>query len=191
MTGTKGTPQIKVSEATIKVQSQRLDMTNKAFNRAGNMFKLKELREKWRIENALYGSAADTKCLLSFQERNKVIISKDLIEYFKSLNGTGGEYTNELYEFYSIDRIVKVKDEFKNWEGIPDYKGLLAINDISELYVFANFTFNLFVYAIKLYPDFSDENEVYILCGEKYQKIANSFSEFVELYLSDSKELKL
>ncbi|WP_316838577.1 SMI1/KNR4 family protein [Pedobacter gandavensis] len=153
------------------------------------MLKLKELREKWVIENTLYGSAADPEYLRSFQKENNVIIPEDLMTYFKSLNGTGGECTNELYEFYSIDRIVKVKDEFKNKKGIPDYKGLLAINEISKLYVFANFTFDLFVYAIKLYPDFSDENEVYILCGEKYQKIANSFSEFVELYLNDAKEL--
>lgn len=101
----------------------------------------------------------------------------------------GGECTNELYEFYSIDRIVKVKDEFKNSGGIPDYTGLLTINEISDLYVFANFSFDLFVYAIKLYPEFSNKNEVYILCGKRYQKIANSFSEFVELYLNNAIEL--
>lgn len=154
-----------------------------------NRLKLKELREKWISENALYGSVADSEYLQLFQEKNNVVIPGDLMEYFKSLNGTEGEYTDDLYEFYAVDRIAKVKDEFKNSGDVPDYKSLLKVKDISELYVFANFTFDLFAYAIKLYPYFSDKNEVYVLCGEKYQKIADSFSDFIELYLNDARVL--
>lgn len=153
------------------------------------MHKLKELKEKWFTENALYGSAEGEENLLLFQKKNKMILPLDLIEYFKSLNGTGGEYTNDLFEFYSIDRIQIVKDELKEYKGCPDYSDLLDMDEISGLYVFANYNFNLFAYAIKLYPGLSTENEVYILCGDKYKKIANSFSEFIELYLNDSREL--
>lgn len=117
-------------------------------------------------------------------------LPKDLIEYFRLLNGTGGECTNDLYEFYSIDRIKKVKEEFKDWKGVPNYQQLSDVDEVSELYVFANFNFNLFAYAISLYPAFSNTNEVYILCGEQHRKIANSFYEFVKLYLSDSIELQ-
>lgn len=153
------------------------------------MLKLKELKEKWVIENALYGLAEEEENLLLFQEKNKVVLPLDLIGYFKSLNGTGGEYTNDLFEFYSIDRIQMVKDELKDYKGSPDYSDLLEMDETSGLYVFANYNFNLFAYAIRLYPEFSTENEVYILCGDQYKKIANSFTEFIELYLNDAREL--
>ncbi|WP_316810300.1 SMI1/KNR4 family protein [Pedobacter heparinus] len=154
------------------------------------MIWLKKLKEKWLAENAISESAVDDNYLSLFQEKNDVRLPDDLIEYFKSLNGTGGDYADDFYKFYSIDRIRKVKEEFKNWHGVPNYQDILSINNINDLYVFADFNCNLFAYAIELRSKFANKNDVYILCGENYKKIANSFSEFIDLYLKDAIELQ-
>lgn len=155
-----------------------------------NIIWLKKLKEKWLAENALSEVVTDDEYLTSFQKENEIMLSDDLKDYFKSLNGTGGHCTDGFYEFYSIDRVSKVKEEFKNWNGVPNYQDILEISNINELYVFANYSCNLFAYAIELHSEFSNKNEVYILCGDEYKKIANSFSEFIDLYLRDSIELQ-
>ncbi|ATL49383.1 hypothetical protein COR50_20600 [Chitinophaga caeni] len=86
------------------------------------------------------------------------------------LNGTGEEYTDELYEFYSIEKIKKVSKEFQEWEGVPNHQSLINLIVIKDLFVFANFSFNQFVYAIKLSQEETENNEVYILCGKEYKK---------------------
>lgn len=67
------------------------------------MIWLKELKDKWLAENAISALAMDDKYLVSFQKENDVVLPDDLMSYFKSLNGTGGDYTDDLYEFYSIN----------------------------------------------------------------------------------------
>lgn len=155
------------------------------------MPKLKRLKDKWMLEGIDNFHAVNADELQKFQNDKGIILPDDIKEYFETLNGTGGELTDELYEFYSIDRLKRVADEFKDWEGTPNYQALLNMYEVSDLFVFANFSFNLFSYAIRLHPDMSDKNDVYVLCGNEYKKIANSFSEFLVLYLDDSIELQL
>ena len=80
--------------------------------------------------------------------------------------------------------------EYGDWIGIPNYSELLTTLEFcDQLYVFANYQCHLFSYAIHLHPSASQQNDVYILCGKDYRIIANSFSEFIKLYLEDSIEL--
>ncbi len=155
------------------------------------MLYLQKIKEKWMKESIITFQPVDIESILNFQIKNNIIVPNDLKEYFKILNGTGGEYTTELYEFYSIERIKKVLEEFQDWKGIPNYQPLVNLNDTKNLFVFANFSFNLFAYGIKLYEEKRDINEIYVFCGEKYKKISNNFSDFLELYLNDSIELQL
>ncbi|HSZ26380.1 MAG TPA: SMI1/KNR4 family protein [Cytophagaceae bacterium] len=155
------------------------------------MLLVKKLKEKWEREGIDSFHPIDIEYIQNFQRKNNVILPNDLKEYFNTLNGTGDECTNELYEFYSLERIKKVSEEFQDWKGVPNYQSLVNLNDTQNLFVIANFCFNLFAYAIKLYQEKVDTNEVYVLCGEETKKIANSFAEFIELYLNDSIELQL
>lgn len=150
------------------------------------MNNLQKLKEKWNFENISCFKPTDLYFIEKFQLNNNVILPNDIIEYFKTLNGTGEEYTDELYEFYSLERIKQVSKEFQDWKGAPDYQNLLTLNEAKDLFVFANFSFNLFAYAIRLSNKETDVNEIFVLCGGDYKKIANSFSEFLELYLNDS-----
>ncbi|MCF0075689.1 SMI1/KNR4 family protein [Dyadobacter sp. CY261] len=154
------------------------------------MIQLKKVKEKWELESINKNTTPTTEELEGFKFENNLYIPDDLEEYFKQLNGTGGEYTDDLYEFYPVNKIKQVKNELINWKGVPNYHKLLGIEEVVDLYVFANYSFNLFVYAIRLGSKKSPKNEVYILCGEKYKKIADTFSEFLDLYLEDSIELQ-
>ncbi|WP_437921156.1 SMI1/KNR4 family protein [Sphingobacterium sp. LRF_L2] len=154
------------------------------------MSQLEKLKLKWEDESLNKFHSVDLESVQSFEQKNNVVIPDGLKEYFKTLNGTGEEYTDELYEFYSIEKIKKVSEEFQEWEGVPNHQSLVNIDMIKDLFVFANFSFNQFVYAIKLSQEETESNEVYILCGEEYKKIANTFSEFLDLYLSNSVELQ-
>jgi hypothetical protein len=154
------------------------------------MIQLEKLKEKWEGESLINFYPIEMNSIQTFQMENRVVFPDDLKEYFKTLNGTCEEYTDELYEFYSMVRMKKVSEEFNEWKGVPNYQSLVRLNQIKDLFVFANFSFNLFVYAIKLSPEKTYNNEVYILCGEEYKKIGNTFSEFINLYLNNSVELQ-
>lgn len=155
------------------------------------MVQLEKIKGKWAKENVKNFQPVDVDYIQMFESKNNVVLPNDLKEYFRVLNGTGLECTDELYEFYPIERIKRVSEEFQDWEGIPNYRPLVNVMDTQDLFVFANFSFNLFVYAIKLCQEKALANEVYVLCGEEYKKIANSFSNFLDLYFDDATELQL
>lgn len=155
------------------------------------MVPLNDLINKWSSKNASFNMGAKDEEIHLFQKNNNVVIPNDLIQYFKLLNGTGDNLGDDFFEFYSIKRIKPVIEEFIDWEGIPDYKSLISsFPNRDNVYVFANYYFNLFAYGIRLYSKVEAKNEVYVFCGDEYKKIANSFTEFIELYLSDSVELQ-
>ncbi|WP_326981929.1 SMI1/KNR4 family protein [Chryseobacterium sp. MYb264] len=155
------------------------------------MSKLEQLKKKWSNEGITKNSAINRNAIEIFERDNSIILPNDLKEYFKLLNGTFNQSTDELYEFYSIENVRKVSDEFSDWQGIPNYRLLLNLEKIKDLFVFANYSFNLFSYAIRLSSEQLDENEIYVLCGGNYKKIANNFFDFLDLYIDNSIELQL
>lgn len=155
------------------------------------MNQLERLRSKWLSENVTLTSPASDEEIAFFQSTNNMLLPFDLIEYFKILNGTQEQYDGSLFQFYSICQVKKVEDEYKDWLGIPDHKKITnTLTELEKYYVFTNYSFHLFSYVIKLYSESSIKNEVLVICGDEYKKIANSFSEFIELYLNDSIKLQ-
>lgn len=89
---------------------------------------------------------------------------------------------------------TKLKESKRN---MVNGKVLLTIKDIvnsltdhEQFFPFANFSFHLFAYAIKLYPNYYPTNEVIVMCGNEYKKIADSFFKFANLYLNNSEYLQ-
>lgn len=136
---------------------------------------------------------ANNEEILLFEKSNNVLLPQDLIMYFKNINGTNEEYDNRFFQFYSLQKFKSINEELKYWTGLPDYSGIVhSLKDYSKYFVFADYSFHMFSYAIYLHDIIdNNKNEVLIICGNEYKKIANSFSEFVELYLKDSGELSL
>ena len=129
--------------------------------------------------------------LLKFQQVNNLLIPEDLKEYFRLLKNTEMKYNENLYQFYPLSEFKSVGEELKNFNGIPDYSNIVnTLSDYKYCFLFADYMFHMFSYAIRLHNNNSGKNEIFIVCGDKYKIIANSFNQFVSLYVSESIELQ-
>lgn len=151
-----------------------------------NLEKLKDLNNNF-ASNPL----KETE-IRSFEKQNELTLPKDLIEYFSILNGTNNEYDDKFFKFYSLDHFKKIGEVYEDWKGIPKHFNIVNIlPEHEKYYVFADYEINLFAYAIRLHNNIEEENEIIVSCGDEYRKIANSFSEFLDLYFEDSIELQM
>jgi len=153
---------------------------------------IEKLKEALASENIATSMSVSDEDIMFFQSKNKVLLPKDLVKYFKHINGTNEEYDNRFFRFYSLNQFKSINEELINWSGLPDYSGIVnTLKEYSSYFVIADYSFHMFVYAIHLSNSDNYENEVLVISGDEYKKIANSFSEFIELYFEDSLELQL
>lgn len=130
--------------------------------------------------------------LLLFQTANGFVLPQDLIEYFRLVDNATDKIDANLYEFYAVDQFKSVKNGLAFWRGIPDYGNIVnTLDGCENCFVFADYMFHLFTYAIRLHQHSEGVNEIYVICGDKYKIIAKSFSDFLDLYFDDSTELSL
>jgi hypothetical protein len=152
---------------------------------------IRKLIDYWEIENVSHSKQISENEIMSFQNENNLVFPSDIVDYFKLLNGSNNEYDNKFFKFYSLSNFKSINDDLKNWNGLPDYSNIInTLNDYKYYFVFADFSFTMFSYAIRLYSENACKNEVLVLCGDEYKIISYSFSEFIDLYLNDSIELQ-
>lgn len=152
---------------------------------------IKKLKEVWFSDNKTNSNLVSNQDILMFQNKYTVILPKDLVEYFVTVNGTNGEYDDLFFQFYSLNKFKSIDDELKNWAGLPDYSGIVdTLPNYKQYFVFSDYSFHMFSYAIYLSNYIDVENTVILICGDKYRKISSSFSDFIELYLSNSGDLQ-
>ncbi|MDP9959167.1 SMI1/KNR4 family protein [Chryseobacterium lathyri] len=123
-----------------------------------------------------------------FENNNKVLVPSDLKQYFLLINGSGGSPLENLYEFYSIDRINTVFNEFKDWDGIPEYHRL-DFQKLKNVFIFGNYEFNLYSFGIELFDTLPSTNRIFTFCGEEYKVVANNFEDFTDIYLNNQEEI--
>jgi hypothetical protein len=148
-------------------------------------------KELFSRETKTVASTASIEEILSFQKNKQLFLPQDVMEYFKSFNGTSDEYNDRFFCFYSLREFKTLKEKFEGWNGTPKYQDIIhTLKEHSDCYVFADYEFHLFVYAIRLYETETSNNEVYAICGEEYRVIANSFTDFIHKYYNDSDDLR-
>ncbi|WP_071595129.1 SMI1/KNR4 family protein [Hymenobacter aerophilus] len=153
-----------------------------------NLSHLKAAWEKAHIRAARPASRAEIR---AFERKYSVQLPKDMFDYFKLVNGMmDGETDNELFAFYSLDKLETVVNKFSDWHGIPKYSDALTTLDRPEtLFLFSDYFIHLEAFAIRLDKSSILNNHVYAICGGMYQVVAVSFSAFIDLYLQDSEAL--
>jgi hypothetical protein len=139
-------------------------------------------------------SGASEARILEFEQKYSVVIPEDLRSYFAELNGTAGDYAYGIVRFWSIDEVRTVKQEIAAATP-PDMAVIQAmysepIDDGENFFVFADCLHESQLYAIHLST--SDmPNDIILLDGEKPTVVAESFSDFVERYLTAPEDLRL
>jgi hypothetical protein len=122
----------------------------------------------------------------TFQAETGLTIPDDLIAYFNLSDRKIKEYEEDMFVFYNFNDFKTVKDEVGNFSGIPDYTNIINTLAAHEnCFVFAEYCIHVSVYAIRLYAYKSLINVIYAIIGDEYKVVANSFTEFIEIYKND------
>jgi hypothetical protein len=125
-----------------------------------------------------------------FQLKNQLVIPNDLVEYFKLTNDEIDAYNLDMFVFYKFDEFKSVKEEVGNFGGIPDYRKIVQTLPFHEsCFVFAEWMIHSAVYAIRLNNDNSYGNEIYAISGHYFEVVANSFTDFLEIYKKDFNDI--
>jgi len=154
------------------------------------MNQISKLQKPW--ETSVRKICASDDHLFEFKKQNNLLIPDDLSMFFRTINGTNGDYNDDFFQFNSLSEFKSVKNVFGDWKSsVPDYSMLFKSFINSETcFVFANYQFFMFTYCIQLRQHESGMNEIYILCGDQFKMIASSFTEFVDLYIRNSEKLQ-
>ena len=145
------------------------------------------VQQQWQKAGTIAPQTASEAELARFATVHQVQLPADLVRYFTHVNGTGGEYDEPFFWFYSLAEVQSVAERFLDNHGIPKYSDLLHTwPEHGQYYVFADYMINLFAYAIRLDAEASSTNPVFVLCGGDHRPIAENFTEFLALYKRDS-----
>ena len=140
------------------------------------------LKKKWRAENCSYTPASASE-IHDFERERKIVFPEDFKRYLLEVNGTKVDGDSNLFEFYPLDRLETWIE--KKWTIPPRAPNYFVAN---EFYVFCDYMISCWAYAIRLGND-QDSGEV-LACGWlEFTKIADSFTDFIELYLADDERI--
>lgn len=141
-------------------------------------------------QNAKEHSDVESK-ILQFEKSAGFTLPKDLKCFFSIAESSEKQYNKEMYRFLSVNEFRRIDEVLGDFKGIPDYSNIVnTLPEYKECFVFADYMFYMFAYAIRLSEKESEANDIYIICGDKYKIISNSFTEFLHLYLSESEKLQ-
>ena len=139
-----------------------------------------KLKAHWSSMDLKINRGIPESELQLFERRYDVSLPDDFRSYFLSVNGMDANVCDEsLIRFWPLQEVTPLPDE------APHLVGLGTIAYANSLFVFADYSIWAHAYAIQLGRE-SVQNSVYIIAGATPDRIAGSFSEFVDLYLSKS-----
>ena len=149
------------------------------------------LKNRLHSEKLISQPKISDEQILSFESEYGLVLPSDLVTYFKFINGSGGEYEENFFCFYSFEQFERIDKVYADWQGVPDYSTIAStLQNYETCFVVADYQCNLFCYAVELHREKVTGNRVYAICGGEYKVIANSFTEFVDLYLNNSSKLQ-
>jgi SMI1 / KNR4 family (SUKH-1) len=153
------------------------------------------LRDALVSQGVVCGIGVTERRIAEFERRNKVHMPSDLKSYFAAMNGWADAYGDGVIRFWSLEEFRSVADEVPGdtppTAAVIQAKYQEPIADGEHYFVFADALHEAQLYAIDLAPPRGGLNDVALLDGTEPSKVADSFSHFVELYLSDPSRLRL
>src|SRR6266581_8352384 len=147
-----------------------------------------KLISHWRSQNLRIALGNPEGKVREFESRNGVILPPDFREYFLSVDGmaqVGGHDCDPTgFAFWPLARVISVVRECAE-HSLP----LREFPDPDKHFVFADYLQWSWAYAIRLSEHVSDANQGIHVASLRPKVVANSFTEFVDLYLRDARAL--
>ncbi len=140
------------------------------------------LKRFWLRQGISLLPGASESELVAFEAKHSVRLPEDLRDYLATVNGFDGS------EHWMTD------DEVITFLGLGDMKPLNdywspAITGGDSYFVFADYSIAAHVFAIRLSKASVSKNDVVVVYDDRPLEVADSFSKFVEGYLSKAESV--
>ena len=138
----------------------------------------------WKAMNIPIRQGVSSVAIQEFQDRYKVLLPADFLDYIRIVDGTGiNESDENLSSFLPLAAIRPVHEVLDDSEGFI-YSDRFAYPDC---YVFVDHFFSSWFYAIQMTADAACPGAVYrVTASEIFGEMeAASFHEFMENYAKD------
>jgi hypothetical protein len=133
--------------------------------------------------------------IAEFEHRHNVQMPVDFRCYFMTMNGSAGAYGYGMIRFWKLDEVKSIAEEIDNTlptASVIQAAYLEPIEGAEHYFVFADFLHESQLYAIHLSLSQDDGvNQVVVLDGSAPIKVADTFSQFVDVYITSPECLRL
>ena len=134
---------------------------------------IESLREFWSKQGIHIRPGASSEQIERFRSKYQVHLPSDFRRYLAT-----------------IDAIKSVPEELATFGGVPNYTAIMrSLADPHHWFVFVDYLIMSAVYAIRLFSGDESTPVLWIGDGTRHRVVAESFSVFVEAYLSNSDNL--
>jgi len=137
------------------------------------------LREYWLSSQVDINTGITHEEINEFEKDFNVSLPTDLRKYFYEINGFDYPSTDKAqFHFWSMNKIRSESDNF-----------IRDLNTKEKLFVIADCDIEAYLYLIILGNDRESQNKVFLSIDNSKSELADSFSDFIKLYLNRSDDI--
>lgn len=138
------------------------------------------LKRHWSSHNVEINAGVSGAALKSFEDKYDVVLPTDLHDYFLSVNGMPPDIVDDAFiRFWMLEEVEPLS------QGAPDFSHPQYIQAPDSIFLFADYSVWAHAYAICLTKTSAESNKVFIIGQDSPVLISNSFTEFVDKYLTN------
>ncbi len=144
------------------------------------------LLKKWASDGVVIGRPNSLKRIQDFEQSHRLQVPSDFRSYLLASNGTRDSDSNG-YWFWPLEEIRSALNELKT----HNHTSKIELNPkLAQYFIFADYLQWSWAFAFKSAEGETSTSEVFRVDGDHLVlKVADSFVEFVALYLADSLRL--
>lgn len=138
------------------------------------------LKRHWSSHGIEINAGVSEAELQAFEQKYSMVLPGDLRDYFRCVNGMPPDVVDDgMIRFWMLEEIEPLP------QGAPQYSDGTYVQNPETLFLFADYSIWAHAYAIRLGIKASESNEVIIIGYESPKSVSDSFSTFVDTYLTN------
>jgi hypothetical protein len=175
-------------------ESMMLESTYEKGNDMSSTTASKQLKTYLVSQDIVLTRGVSDERIKQFESYYRVQMPVDLANYFREVNGSGEVYAFGMLRFWNLEEVATLKEVV---ERTPRQAAVIQADysiepgSASDLFVFADYLHESQLYAIHLADLEAQRNYVVLLDGTQPIRVADSFSDFIDLYIHSPERLRL